>query len=159
MPRYRKLTWEELKELEEDFVKYLSVNGITADEWVKIKKVKPEEADKIADLFSDVVWESVLRKVQFLEHRSPQTVKTFQCLEKKIVLMGLDVEDPTIDLTAKEGYRKVQEQMPQSRCYTSEKTYTDKREDELFKMIQEGCEITEGVLFKAIAMAVAEQHE
>ena len=52
-PKYRELTTLELKELEKEFIDYLIVNGITADDWVKIKEEQQEKAEDIITLFSD----------------------------------------------------------------------------------------------------------
>jgi hypothetical protein len=157
MPKYRHLTKEELDALQKEFVEFLVVNGITADKWTAIKEHKKEVAEEVIEQFSDVVWEGVLRKAKFLEHRSPQEIRTFQCLPEKIVLMGLKVNNENIDLTTVEGFKAVQQNTPQATVYSSEKEYNKKREEELFEMIQNGCEITDGAFFKRIALAVAEK--
>ena len=158
MPKYKRLTPAELQELEKEFIDFLVVNGITADDWTKLKAKDLEKANKIIDHFSDVVWTGVLRKTQFLELRSAQEIKTFQCLEDKMILMALKIKDPAIDLSTKEGYDKVQTNMPETEMYTSEKKYKFAREEELFQMIQNGCYISDGKLFKAIAVTMAEQN-
>ena len=52
MPKYRLLTLEELQELEKEFVEYLVLNGITADDWEKIKKENPSSARHIIELLN-----------------------------------------------------------------------------------------------------------
>ena len=42
MPKYRLLTQDELNELEHEFINYLVLNGITAEDWEDIKKSKQE---------------------------------------------------------------------------------------------------------------------
>lgn len=157
MPKYRNLTREELHDLEKEFIDFLVINGITADEWVDLKKKETEKAEKILEQFSDVVWEGVLRKTQFIEHRSPQEIRAFQCLPGKIVLMGLKIDDASIDLRTTEGLKKVQQNPPGTSVYTSEKVYSNKREEELFSLIQSGSVISDGQLFKTIALLVAEK--
>ncbi len=159
MPKYRCLTQEELSVLEKEFVDFLVINGITADEWKALKKEETDKAEKIIEQFSDVVWEGVLRKTQFLEHRSPQEIRTFQCLPGKIVLMGLEIKDQTIDLRIAEGVEKVKSSMPSTAVYSSEKNYSKKREAEVFELIQNGASISDGKLFKRIALMVAEKQE
>ena len=51
MAKYRLLSSDELKALEKEFVEYLVVNGITADEWERLKK---EENDKAKDPIPNV---------------------------------------------------------------------------------------------------------
>lgn len=156
MPKYRSLTTEELSELEKEFVDFLVINGITASDWEKLKSEEKEKAEKIVDQFSDVVWEGVLRKTQFLEHRGPQEIRAFQCLPGKIVLMGLKIKDENIDLRTSEGVQKIQENIPSTAVYSSEKVYSKKREEELFELIKSGAVISDGKLFKSIALMVAE---
>ena len=156
MPKYRHLTKDELDALQKEFVEFLVVNGITADKWTAIKEHKKEAAEEIIAQFSDVVWESVLRKAKFLEHRSPQEIRTFQCLPDKIILMGLKIEDETIDLTTNEGFESVKEKTPKSKAYSTEKLYHKGREQEIFELIQNGCIISDGKLFKSIALILAE---
>ena len=104
-----------------------------------------------------MVWEGVLRKTKFLEHRSPQEIRAFQCLQGKIILMGLKVKDPTIDLTTKDGFKRIQTNTPTLSVYNSEKLYSRKREEEMFDLIQSGAIISDGNLFKTIALMVADE--
>jgi hypothetical protein len=158
MPKYRTLTQEELKDLEKEFIDFLVINGVTADEWQKLKLHEQEKSDKILEQFSDVVWEGVLRKTMFVEHRSPQDIRTFQCLSNKIVLMGIKIQDDQIDLRTKEGYMQLQQNMPSASVYSSEKIYSKNREMEIFELIQSGAQISDGSLFKNIALIVAESN-
>ncbi len=157
MPKYRHLTKEELDALQKEFVEFLVVNGITADKWIAIKEHKKEIAEEIIEQFSDVVWEGILRKAKFLELRDPKELLAFQCLPKKLILMGMKVKDPDVDITTKNGFAKLKKDQVETTFYTSEKKYFKKREEELFEMIQNGCEITDGTLFKRIALAVAQK--
>lgn len=157
MPKYRRLTKEELKALQKEFVEFLVVNGITADKWTAIKELKKEIAEEIIEQFSDVVWEGVLRKAKFLELRNRNELIAFQCLPEKLILMGVKIKDTDVDITTKSGFEKLKRDQVGTTFYTSEKKYFKKREEELFEMIQNGCEITDGALFKRIALAVAQK--
>ncbi|RED92051.1 DUF6495 family protein [Marinoscillum furvescens] len=155
-PKYRNLTSDELKNLEKEFVDYLIVNGITADDWVRLKEQELDKAEDIITLFSDVVFEGVLRKVQYLEHRSSTDIKAFQCLQDKIILMGMSAESHDVDFTARDFWEKAKEEAPDGvQVYTTEKAYGKTREMELFEMIENGCAISEGQSFKAISLALA----
>lgn len=157
MPKYRHLTKEELEALQKEFIEFLVVNGITADKWTAIKEQKKDIAEEIIEQFSDVVWEGVLRKARFLELRNPKELLTFQCLPEKLVLMGMKVKDADVDITTPPGFEKLKQDKLETTFYTSEKKYFKNREEELFEMIQNGCEITDGTLFKRIALAVAQK--
>ncbi|MFY0605438.1 MAG: hypothetical protein JXR10_01915 [Cyclobacteriaceae bacterium] len=153
--KYRELSTDELNALEKEFVDYLIVNGITADNWVRIKEEELEKAEDIITLFSDVVMEGVLRKIQYLEFRSSRDIKTFQCLTDKIVLVGMTTTNERIDFTNESFFASASVNPPEGvKVYTTEKSYKIKREEELFKMIQAGCEISDGKLFKTISMSL-----
>jgi len=156
MAKYRLLTTEELNELEKEFIDFLILNGIAADDWEKMKKENSEETNVIIGLFSDVVFEGIMRKVKFLEHRTKNSVKAFQCLDKKIVLAVMDA--PTnnkIDFTDSDFIQKATKNAPKGlKVYTSEKEYSKTRELEIFEMITNGCTISEGQLFKTLCLVM-----
>ena len=60
--KFRVLTTEELEPLKDDFIKFLSANTITGEDWASIKKNKPEEAETLLEMFCDIVWEKSLEK-------------------------------------------------------------------------------------------------
>ena len=64
--KFRVLTTQELEPLKDDFIKFLSANTITGEDWVSIKKDKPEEAETLLAMFCDIVWEKSLEKINFL---------------------------------------------------------------------------------------------
>ena len=144
---YRRLTKEELLPLEKEFVDFLVVNGITADSWVSLKEEENEKADQMIDLFSEVVFEGIFRKTNFLEIRTKQFVHAYQCLGDKMVLVGAETNDPAIDLSS---------DLPASgeiNLFITEKQYGAKREHELFAMTEKGCSISDGELFKYLSLA------
>ena len=68
--KYKRLTKEQLEELHPEFINFLATQSITADEWDTLKKEKPEVAEDEIDVFSDLIWEGVLNKVEYLENVS-----------------------------------------------------------------------------------------
>ena len=155
MAKYRLLTREELSEFKKEFIDYLVVNGLTAEDWEKIKIDSPEKANKMLELFSDVVFEGVLRKVTFLDFKSKSSIKSFQCLEDKIVLVGIDTNNESLNLLDVKEVSSFVEKPPKGlSVYTSEKQYSKGREKELFSMISSGCEIADGSLFKSLCLAL-----
>lgn len=153
MPKYSLLTTEELKSLEKEFIDFLVVNGITGDDWVKLKEKNPEKASKMTETFSDVVWESILRKTMYLEHYSTRSIKCFQCLADTVVLVGMDSE--ITDLTETDFHLLTPQEYPEDvKVYTTEKSYSKIREQELFDMLNWGCLRSDGSLFKSICLAL-----
>jgi len=148
VPKYRLLTPEELTQFEEEFIQYLVVNGITADDWEKMKINQKESAEKILDLFSDVVFEQILRKALFLEIRQANYVQAIQCLGEKMIMIVLSVTDSSIDLS-----KDIPTSFEGLNLHTGEKKYATSREEELFELIEKGYEITNGDLFKSLMIS------
>jgi hypothetical protein len=156
MPKYRLLNKPELQELEKEFVEYLILNGIMAEDWERTKSEDSEKSDKIIELFSDVVFESILRKINFLEYRETNSIQVFQCLPEKIVVVSLESSDPRADFTNPDFIKKASIAPPDSlKLFTTDKLYKRDREAELFEMLQTGCFITDGGLFKTLCLLLA----
>lgn len=152
-PKYRALTTDELSELENEFIEYLVVNGITAEDWKKLKTETPKKAEDILTLFSDVVFESILRKVDFLEKRMTNELMIFQCLKDRMVLVG--ITSSATDFTDQKQLEKAVENPPgNAEVYTTEKPYHKTREMEVFQMLESGCMITDGKLFKVLSLSL-----
>lgn len=156
MPKYRLLTREELIELEKDFVQYLVVNGITADDWEKLKVEDNEAAQNIVDLFSDVVFETIFRKVQYLELRTEKELISYQCLNEKLVIVGMKAPaDSEADFTKPDYIQQAVHNPPEGlKVFTTEKNYTEQREIHLFHLTESGAVISDGKLFKALCLAL-----
>lgn len=151
MTKYRRLTLEELEEFNKEFIDFLVVNGIVADDWVKMKRDEPEKANLVIDKFSDVVFEGAMRKIKYLEFVSSKSIKCFQCLDNEITLVGIDTsKDSEIDFSTNSW----QENLSDLSVYTQTKTYNKVRELELFDMIQSGASISKGELFKQLCLAL-----
>lgn len=153
MPKYKALTLTELESLEKEFVEFLVINGITGPDWAKIKEDDPVQAQKMTELFSDVVWESILRNTQYLDFRSPHSIKCFHCLADKIVLVGVDSSSTDMSLPAFTQL-KSDDYPDDLELYTTEKKYKGNRERELFDMLEWGCEISDGSLYKKLCLAL-----
>ncbi len=150
--KYRRLSKEELNNLEKEFIDFLVINGIAADDWQSIKKDRVEDADAIIDQFSDVVFEGIMRKTHYLEFHAKHDVKTFHCQSDKIILMGLEAPEG-LDLTDKEQLSVATKNPPKGvKIYTTEKSYDKSRETEIYEMISKGCEISDGKLYKALTL-------
>lgn len=157
MAKYRLLTKDELNSLESDFVKYLVLNGITKDMWLTIKKDEKEKAEEIVDLFSDVVFEKILRNINYLDLYAPQSIKSFKCEDETIFLIGMDTKDRRYDFSTPEGIARAQDHPPQDlEIYTTSKKYHQDRQAELFKMIESGCVISDGRIYNSL-QALIEQ--
>jgi hypothetical protein len=104
---FRRLTNEELAPLEKKFIQFLVSHTITGDDWAKMKERRPEQAMGLVDIFSDLMFEEAMKKVQFLQYAEPKALKIFYCKENEIELLGLIAsENNTIDFTKEEKWFK-----------------------------------------------------
>jgi hypothetical protein len=156
MPKYRPLTYEELQELQKEFIDFLVLNSITADEWVRMKKKTPVKAATFLELFSDVVFESITRKIQFLELRTPKDLISCQCLDNKLVIVGMRAPVKSdADFTDKFFIQQAFLNPPaELKVYTTERPYEKSRESDLFVMTEAGYTITDGKIFKTLSLAL-----
>ena len=81
--KYRRLTKEQLEELHLEFINFLATQSITAEEWDTLKKEKPDVAEEEIDVFSDLIWEGVLNKVEYLENVSERHMHLFHLTERR----------------------------------------------------------------------------
>lgn len=154
--KYRRLRTDELKELERDFIAFLASNTVTAADWEKLKDTEPEKAEKLIELFSDIVFDKVLGDVEYMEYKTPKDIKTFHFLEDKIVMNGLYIEGNTsFDFTQDQSPEQMLQQVhlsgAQLKLYTAEKAYSRGSEMEAFEMLENGAVISkDGHLFKVL---------
>ncbi|MDX1602845.1 MAG: DUF6495 family protein [Salinimicrobium sediminis] len=148
--KYARLTKEQFEELHQEFINFLASQSITGVEWEGIKKNKPEVAEQELDVFSDLVWEGVLNQAKFLEHISPNQIYLFKITEFTINLIGVKVEYEAIDITTRQGYAWLQQNLMDNRVslYTSSKNISDDRNKDIFALIQQGAVITKGDLYE-----------
>lgn len=147
--KYARLTKEQFEALHTEFARFLATQSITADEWVQLKATKPEVAEQELDVFSDLIWEKVLAKAEFLENCAAQQLFLFKIEADVMRLIVVKVEDPTIDITSQAGFAWLQKHITSDAVtlFTATKTYTNERNSAIFELIQQGAEISDGSLY------------
>ena len=146
--KYRRLTIEELNELEKEFINFLSMNSIPAPDWVKMKANTPAHAEELIDTFSDMVLEKAIQKIELLELRSTNNALFFKCEKEGFTIYsisgkaesGINFQDEktisklaTGDIDIKDGDLNLTK---------FEQPYTDEREVEIFKLTEQGALIS-----------------
>jgi hypothetical protein len=151
--KFKRLAPEELNHLEKEFISFLAHAQITAQDWERMKMKEKEKAEELIDVFSDVVYDKVLKKVKYVEYRDKKTLNIFHCAEDKIILVGLRVKDhSTLDLTAPDVLKQWNEDKSSSvNVIKTEKSYSKERELEVLEMLESGCLITDERLFDVLS--------
>ena len=150
--KYKRLRSEELQALEKEFVSFLASAQITGTDWEKMKEQEHDKVNELIEVFSDVVYDKVLRKIKFLEFRDAKTLNIFNCTEEKIKLLGLRVnENSPLDLTAPDVLSKWNESNSGNvTVVRTEKSYIKDRELEMFELLQNGCLISDDRLYNLL---------
>ena len=105
--KYSRLPLQDLKDLEKEFIEFLAINGIPAEDWERMKKHDLDKVEGIIDQFSDVVWEGLLRKTEMVELRRKDTLTVCRVTEGKLATLVLKSADEKIDLTKEEDIHHV----------------------------------------------------
>lgn len=148
--RYLRLTKEQLEELHPEFINFLATQSITGDEWEEIKKNRPQVAEEEIDVFSDLVWEGVLKTAQYLEHVSPNQMHLFQLGADDMQLIAIKINKEDIDITTKDGYQWLKDNLGDDDVVflTAKKEYSEDPNLDKFALIQQGAIITKGELYQ-----------
>lgn len=150
--KYTRLTKEQFEELHPEFINFLASQSIDKAEWDSIKENKPEVAEQELDVFSDLIWEGVLTRAEFLEHFSKNHIFLFQCFDtyvNSIVLKSLVSE---VDFLTKEGLQWLSDNMftETIEMKIGKKVFTEERNASIFALIQQGAILSDGQLYQQI---------
>jgi hypothetical protein len=150
--KYTRLTKEQFDELHAEFANFLAAQAIDKAEWDSLKMNKPEVAEQELDVFSDLIWEGVLSRAEFLEHFSKNHIFLFQCFDKHVQSIVLKSLVPETDFLTKEGLQWLSDNMftETIEMKTGKKVFTEDRNSSIFELIQQGAFLSDGQLFKQI---------
>jgi len=148
--KYRQLTKEQFESLHEDFARFLATQSIDDKEWNQIKNEKPQVAEDEMNVFSDVVWDDVLSKTNYIEHFSKTSANLFKCDEKEIHRIAIKI-DWDINLLEQKGFEWLMKNpMDNSvEIFKGTKPYNgNARNEEIFDLIEKGSSISKGEIFE-----------
>jgi len=147
--KYTRLTKEQFEELQQEFINFLATQSITVYEWEDIKTNKPNVVEEELDIFSDLVWEGVLNQAKYLEHISARQIHLFRLGETNMHVIAVKLTVDNVDLTTKEGFNWLRDNLLHDSVefLQANKTYSEDKNLDKFKLIQQGGVITKGDLF------------
>ena len=150
--KYARLTKEQFEELHPEFINFLAAQSIDKAEWDKIKAEQPETAEQELDVFSDLIWEGVLSRAEFLEHFSKDYIFLFECLEDFVNSIVLKSLVPETNFLTKEGLQWLSDNMftDNIEMKIGKKTFVEERNLSIFGLIQQGAFLSDGQLYKQI---------
>lgn len=147
--KYRQLTKEQFEGLHEEFARFLASQNIDKKEWDELKKEKPHVAEDEMNVFSDVVWDDVLTRTEYLEHFSSNLVNLFKCEENEMHRIVIKI-DKEINVLEQEGFEWLLKN-PNDEAIEflrGSKAYQEERNAEIFDLIEKGSTISKGELYE-----------
>ena len=147
--KYRQLTKEQFENLHQEFARFLASQSIDVKEWNQIKKEKLYVAEEEMNIFSDIVWDDVLTKTNYIEHFSKTSANLFKCEQTEIHRIAIKI-DWDINLLEQEGFEWLMKNpMDNSvEIFKGTKPYTTERNLEIFDLIEKGSVISKGEIFE-----------
>ena len=154
--KYRQLTKEQFLELHKEFSEFLATQQIDVKEWNTIKKEKPLMAEEELIIFSDVVWEDVLTKTEYLEHISENHINLFKCTSKEIVRIYIKCNNISRSFLKDADFSWFLKNPTDDSFdfYKASKKYSEERNTDIFKLIEMGSVISKGELFNAMSQLI-----
>lgn len=150
--KYTRLTKEQFDELHPEFINFLASQSIDKAEWDSIKANKPEVAEQELDVFSDLIWEGVLSRAEYLEHFSKQHIFLFRCNETDVNSIVLKAVNSEVNFLTREGLQWLSDNMftDSVEMKIGKKVFEQDRNTSLFELIQQGAFLSDGQLYKQI---------
>ena len=154
--KYRQLTKEQFESLHEEFSKFLAAQSIDVKEWNQIKKEKSSVAEDQLNVFSDVIWDDVLSKTNYVEHFSKTSVNLFKCEDNEMHRIAIKI-NWDINLLEQEGFEWLMKNpMDNSvEIFKGSKPYNSERNIEIFDLIEKGSSISKGEIFEYFTTVIS----
>ena len=150
--KYKQLSKEQFEALHKEFAQFLATQQIDINEWNEIKRNRPNMADEELNLFSDMVWEDVLDRTNYLEHFSEQTINLFKCNREEIIRIVVQVDKEDFSFFKDQDYRWFIDNTNDNSIhfFKGMKPYSKERNLELFELIEKGSVISDGKLYESL---------
>lgn len=150
--KYARLTKEQFEELHAEFATFLASQSIDKTEWDEIKAKRPHVAEQELDVFSDLVWEGVLSKTEYLEQFSSSHLFLFKCEEELIRAIIIAVPE-SVNLETKEGLDWLNSNLNSDlvQITTGSKSLLPDRNLVVFDLIRQGAIPTVGDIYSQIS--------
>jgi len=155
--RFRTLTYEELKLLEDEFKHFLIVNHLYKEEWESLNARNPQKAQEIVALFSDTVLEKVYHKINFLELRTPYCFSIYHNEKESVKTIQIQSPDKKHLLEKNEEIEKaLNHHYRELDIYFGNKKYEKTKADFVFELLEQGCQISNETVWHAFSSFIGQ---
>ena len=150
--KYTRLTKEQLEELHPEFIRFLASQSIDKQQWDELKEQQPEKAEEQLDVFSDLIWEAVTDKAEWLEHYSKNHIFLFKLGRENMESIVIHAHTPHADFLTEGGLQWLNENIfsDEVQINRGTKDFTEDRNGDIFSLIEQGAILSEGDLYKQL---------
>ncbi|MFZ4544430.1 MAG: DUF6495 family protein [Saprospiraceae bacterium] len=152
--KYRRLSIRELESLEQEFIYFLVMQGIPADDWLKIKTEDTDKMNAIIDEFSDLVFQTSIEKAEFLLHIQPTELLFFHCKAEQMQLYALTIENTSdVDLITFNDFDQLLNALSNSekaKRFELAKPYRPNRDQTIYQLLESGCGISDKINYEKV---------
>ena len=147
--KYARLTKEQLEELHPEFIRFLASQSIDKAEWDTLKAEKPEVAEQEIDVFSDLIWDNVLEKAEWLEHYSKNHIFLFKINREDMESIIIHAHNAHADLQTESGLAWLNENIfsDEVQLTRGKKAFGEDRNADIFGLIEQGAILSDGTLY------------
>jgi len=155
--KYSLLNKQQWEELHKEFARFLAVRGIDKVSWDEMKSRNATEVRELMEGFSDLVWEEVLNRTEFLSLFQPDSINLFRCEKDGMHRIVIRTDSKEVDFTTEEGLEWFMEHSRDNslQYYKGHKAYSPGRNEELYQMILHGAQLSDGKLYKAVDLMIS----
>jgi Family of unknown function (DUF6495) len=149
--KYRTLNDMEREAFREEFVNYLASNTITASDWVKLRKDKPEVAQELFERFSDIIFQKVYEKIDFL-HVFGLDYAAFYGIQKNetvVYIIQVQSKSDQTNYTETEMIDQLSHHLEKCQINVYRKQLND-RELEIHGLVENGANSCDGTIFNQL---------
>ena len=150
--KYARLTLEQFEELHEEFSLFLASQSIDKKKWDELKSQNSNIVAEEMDLFSDMVWDRTLEKVEYLENLSENHLFLFKRQKKSIDLILIKSNENSPSLTSEGAWQWLLENIMHSSVtiFQSSKAIDGDFKVAIFGLIKNGASIAKADRFEQI---------
>jgi len=136
-----------------EFTVFLASHEIDRADWDKLKSDETDRAEKLLDIFSDMIFEKVLADAQYLERISETEMHLYFFQEKMAQHIGVKIigesELNFLDGNLSEVFLSLLNSK-HLEFWKGTKTYEKLKEQEMFEVMQKGALLSKGDLYKSM---------
>lgn len=142
MLKFRRLTENELKSFRKQFIAFLEKNNLNQNDWMLMQRREPSKARILIDIFSDMVFYSILSKSACMERLSTKEFKSYRFFKDKVIAICAKIKEDSPHSFNKDNLNEVLGKTllnDNLEVLKAEKSFEKSREQEMFRFLNDGC--------------------